>query len=283
MLMGRQRTRIRWTIGLLVASVLALPLLWVVQMISEISWRPGSLFVFGLQRFDCVDGHPSFSPDGSKILYQATRMGDDRAKICVMNVDGSRRRTLARLYEARPAPSYSPDGSQVIFTFSHTDKDVIAVMNARGRRRRSLLERNYKQELGSPSYSPDGSKIVFSLEGNIHIMDRDGRGVEKLTGFDRVEAWSPRFSPDGSSIVFAVYDSVTEQQEQEDVKSGLWVMDRDGSNLQHIAGTRDGDIDPSYSPDGTKIVFCSDDWSEISVIDSDGGNQQRVTRNSFYT
>lgn len=58
----------------------------------------------------------------------------------------------------------------------------------------------------------------------------------------------------------------------------LAVMNPDGSGITdlHING-----YDPSVSPDGTRIAFCSlrdDQYSQIYVANSDGTNQKRITK-----
>ena len=68
----------------------------------------------------------------------------------------------------------------------------------------------------------------------------------------------------------------------------IYVMDVDGGNLRRLTNNSDGDWDPSWSPDGKRIVFCSErdghpdrvpGWftSEIYVMDADGSNQQNLT------
>ncbi len=66
----------------------------------------------------------------------------------------------------------------------------------------------------------------------------------------------------------------------------IYVMDADGSNQTRLTDTPSNNIDPAFSPDGTKIAFASyrDDpkteRSEIYVMNADGGNQKRLTTSS---
>jgi Tol biopolymer transport system component len=64
--------------------------------------------------------------------------------------------------------------------------------------------------------------------------------------------------------------------------SGNWsiyVMNADGTNLTHLADCLNSECYPSWSPDGTQIVFqrAVPDGVEIFLINADGSNMHRLT------
>ena len=60
----------------------------------------------------------------------------------------------------------------------------------------------------------------------------------------------------------------------------IYVMDADGGNQQNLSNHPLHDMEPDWSPDGTKIAFISDRNDgvyQIYVMDADGKNQTRLT------
>ena len=64
----------------------------------------------------------------------------------------------------------------------------------------------------------------------------------------------------------------------------IFVMNRDGSDLQQLTENAALDIDPEWSPDGNQIAFESnrDLFSDIFVMNSDGSGQSNVTNNPAF-
>ena len=70
----------------------------------------------------------------------------------------------------------------------------------------------------------------------------------------------------------------------------IYVMGADGGNLRRLTNNADGDWDPSWSPDGKRIVFVSGRDGDVDLqhgapipdiyaMDADGSNQRNLTNN----
>ena len=189
------------------------------------------------------DFHPSWSPDGSKIVFYSGRDGDD--EIYVMDADGSNPIRLTDSPGSDRDPEWSPNGDKIVFVSLREGGFDVYVMDADGSNQTQLT--STFGENFDPGWSPDGSKIVFvssreGLDDEIYVMDADGSNQTRLTerrGPDQGPAWSP----DGSKIA---YQSLIELDAFDNFE--IFVMDPDGSNSINITNNLGQDTDPVWSP-----------------------------------
>jgi len=101
-----------------------------------------------------------------------------------------------------------------------------------------------------PSLSPDGKWVVYEgyQTGNadIYLQSVGGHNPINLTKDSLDDDTQPAFSPDGESIAFR-----SSRQ-----GNGIFVMGRTGESVRRLT---DGGFNPAWSPDGTKIVYATDD------------------------
>jgi Tol biopolymer transport system component len=81
----------------------------------------------------------------------------------------------------------------------------------------------------------------------------------------------PNWSPDGKKIVFV---------SKRDGNNEVYLMNKDGSEINKLTNTNAKESDPSIAPDGTKILFLSerDGVSQIYVMNIDGSNPINITK-----
>jgi len=178
-------------------------------------------------------GEHAWSPVGDKIAFVSRR--DGNAEIYVMNADGSQLRNLTRNTVGDRNPVWSPDGRRIAFE----NNWQINVMNADGSGQRRLTRnggRNF-----APAWSPDGQKIAFERRTGrkkygpcngcgrastfeIHVMNADGSGAQRLT----TQGAQPGWSPDGQKIAF---------MSERDGNAEIYTMNADGSQQRNLTRT----------------------------------------------
>lgn len=126
------------------------------------------------------------------------------------------------------------------------------------------------------------TKIAFvsDRDGNneIYIMNPDGSDQTNLTNSPKMD-WYPDWSPDGKKIIFGSYTHPRNPDDEDD--EDIYIMNADGTEVKRLTNTSPGWSDfASWSPDGTKIVFCSDPvktQQDIYIMNADGSGITQVT------
>lgn len=151
--------------------------------------------------------HPSWSPDGSKIIYCSDDDLKPPAKNAseIFSVDLKTRQVTTLISGGTNTyPSWSPDGKKIVFRrmLGEMNSEVF-VANGDGSEARNLS--NHPAFDGWPAWSPDGAQIAFGSNRNanyqIWIMNADGSGPRLLANTEG-RATEPRWSPDGKTIYF---------------------------------------------------------------------------------
>jgi len=144
-----------------------------------------------------MDGHPSCSPAGDRVVFTSTRGGN--LDIWVMDVDGGNPTRLTDHPESDWHPRWSPDGERILFTSSRGDDADIWVIRADGTDLRHVTSVAGIEDRGF--WSPDGTQIVFQSGGDLWLVGSGGGSPERLTDFPGSEG-HPAWSPDGRVIAF---------------------------------------------------------------------------------
>lgn len=116
---------------------------------------------------------------------------------------------------------------------------------------------------GGFSWSPDARQIVYMISDPaeeppisklrlVNVAD----GSEVVLPEERL-GYLPAWSPDGTQIVFGAF--VGDPDESGNRESELFLMNSDGSNVRQLTDRPGPDVDPVWSPDGTRIAWWGQD------------------------
>lgn len=255
-----------------------------------------------------------FSPDGAKLIYQATVDSARCDQQYIMNVDGSDKHRVSngegkttcgyfydrgrRIFyasthlagrECPPPPDYSQG-----YAWKLEDFDIFTARVDGSQVHRITRTPGYDAE---GTVSPDGRTIVFTSERDgdldIYTMRTDGSQVRRLTtelGYDG----GPFFSHDGRLIVYrafhpetpeeqARYRSLLAQHLVRPTRMELWVMNADGTNRHQVTALGGANFAPYFTPEDRHIIFASNYPNprgrnfDLYLVNLDGTGLEQVT------
>lgn len=139
-----------------------------------------------------IDTSASYSPDGSKIVFESDRGG--RQQIYVMGADGSNPQRISFGNGSYSTPVWSPRGDLIAFTKQSGGQFSIGVMKTDGSGER-LLTSGFHNE--GPTWAPNGRVLMFFRESaagaRLFTIDLTGRNERQIQTPNSASdpAWSP--------------------------------------------------------------------------------------------
>jgi WD40-like Beta Propeller Repeat len=258
---------------------------------TDLALASGRVALLPATVWGCVcNREPSWGADG-RIYFASRREGADW-ELFGLRPDGKTPARVTDTYTDEASPDLSRSG-RLLFV---RDGQHVMARTGRGERRLThgssaawspdasliALERNGRivvltlatgalAQLGpgrDPQWSPDGTQLVFHDDGRLVIANRDGTGRRRLV-FGSDPSWSAN-----DRIAFAYGDPNDDDE--------LYTVAPDGSGLRQLTDNGVDDLDPDWSPDGTRLVFVRDPdpddeySSELYVLDADSTRVSRL-------
>ena len=220
-------------------------------------------------------GDPSYSPDGTRIVFMSTRQGT--YDLFTMASNGLEVKRLTFDGALKGAPRWSPDGTMIAYqraTGAAGNFDLWTIQpdgtqNTNRTKSGAINERN-------PGWGLDSKHLYYDSDG---LGDRDLCSLSfsdalrpRLTSTGE-ENICPALSPDGTKLIF------------QSSRTGPWHVYRMGSGgnaatvFQVTTGSRN-DASPVYIQHGARIIFTSnrkDAHYQIFSIKPDGTDLKRLT------
>jgi Tol biopolymer transport system component len=238
--------------------------------------------------FDGKAGAATWSPDGRRLLYEATQPGTSCSRIDQLDLDTGR---IDRLPPGRGwamGVVFGPrDSSHVLFAFTGAPGPQCVPPSERYRFDRLVLPTcdiyaldlpsgDLEPVISSPAYdgslasTPDGAWVVLTSsrggDPELYVARSDGSDLTKITdtpGYDGYAA----YSPDGTKIVW-----LSERLAAEDIpafrsqlakgvvqpaKLSLMMAGARGQHPQVLVDDGAHNITPTFFPDSQRVLFAS--------------------------
>jgi TolB protein len=252
------------------------------------------------------DFFPVLSPTGKRMVFDSNRFRGagpiNTSDLFLMNPDGSEQTHLVRGSSA----TWNPKGNKIAYHASASgtglpirpdpgsatiDSDIFVLSVD------ELLEAGEPPVNltnspdfvdDDPDWSPDGTRILFTRHGvddphgnsvtaEIHVMNADGSGLTRLT-FNDEEERGPDWSPDGTRIAFACRRGPVVNPTAGRTAE-ICVMNADGSSLVQLTFNSVPDLTPTWSLDGTQIVFVRtvSGRQQLFRMNADGTEVAQIT------
>jgi len=243
------------------------------------------------------DLDPLWSPDGKKVAF--LRSTDTSVELWVIEATGEDEKKLAS--DVALGFDWSPDSKRLVFSSASVVGSMVGeglhlqVVDAATGVTEQLTHTDRVDS--NPQWAPDGGSIVFvggaastgpdptgrqEVSTDLFSVDPRSGVTHQLTNAPGVDH-SPQWSADSRQIVFV--STRDDRSDEADRATEIYSMASDGTGERRIThrGSQH-DVDPQWSPDGSKILYLSyleDDDPQVRIAGGEGFRDRALTKGRF--
>ena len=188
---------------------------------------------------------PALSPDGQWIAFFRQSAGP-RGDLWIVRTSGGEARRLTTDEREGGAPCWTRDGTGIIFPSERRGSRTLWRVALSGDVQPLTTGAGVDDE---PDISRDGSRLVYANrrdQSSLVSWDPASGRLQTLAESPSMH-WLPEVSPDDGRIAF--FANVAGDMH-------IFTIDSDGSDLRQLTfGTRQDNIHPSWSPDGSALYY----------------------------
>ena len=214
--------------------------------------------------------------------------------------------TSCGLLESKKGQPVTPGkiSGKIVFSAKDTSGTYqIFTMNANGSQINQLTYFDTDGGATNPAWSPDGKQIVFAnytkattLGPYLYVINADGSKMHPLKRMPNespkyLVGSKPKWSPNGTKIIYDVCLNCEVFGDNYEIMTVNVTGEKfDTTQIHQLTNNPASDMDPDWSPDGSKIAFISNrDYvntnhqflRDIYIINVDGTNLRKLTNNGY--
>ena len=220
--------------------------------------------------------HPTWSPDGGKIVYVQRDYLADLGTLFTVEINGANPTPLYVCAQECLYPTWSPDGTEILFLMldEKGDEGKLYSIDLTHPAPAQRINLSGLDKMIAPRWSWDGSEIVtwVYFPSEIWLIPRSPKSAQRI---DSLKGRDPVLSPDGKQLAYTTWGYGS----QDGVYNydTIQISNRDGTAAAPIrASSSNSDLgQPDWSPDGTQLVFRAggENVSHIYLVELQGSDQ----------
>lgn len=262
-----------------------------------------------------------WAPDGKQIIFQSTRDQLSCDQIFVMNADGTNQHMVSTGKGRTTCGYFLADNKHIVYASTHGASDACPPAADRSKGYVWAVYPSYdlylatshgkilKKLTDAPGYDAEATvnwktgKIVYTsmASGDLDLwtMNSEGKGKKQITkevGYDGGAV----FSRDGTKLVWRAnhpstpesmdrYKELLKENLTTPMKMEIVISDANGQNAKTITSFNCASFAPTFTPDGTMIVFSSNKHNcdgrkfELYMVNLDGSGLEQITGYGGFT
>ncbi len=219
---------------------------------------------------------PSWSPDGSKLLY-TTYYKSGFPDIYMMDLHRGSKSPIANFKGTNTGARFSPDGRRIAMSLSGSGNSEIYVSNQIGRDLHRLTTNRSLE--ASPSWSPDGRRLVYTSDvlGKPQLYEIAASGgpsrrlPTNVSSYCSEPAWNPVHA---NLIAFTAAVSGGFQ---------IALYDSKQASAKILTSVGDSAVEPVWTNDGRHLIFTRRQRGKtrLMLLDTKSGKVSSLHRPEF--
>jgi dipeptidyl aminopeptidase/acylaminoacyl peptidase len=221
--------------------------------------------------------HCRVAPDGNHVVFVVQRVDRKTEKkysnLWIVSTAGGKAHPFTHGIHTDTHPRWSPDGTEIAFLSNREDEDQPQIYRIpfTGGEARKLTDLHGTIE--TFMWAPDGKKLVCQFrKKDKEIMEREEDEQKKKLGVV-------------SRHITRLFYKADEKGYLPNERWHLWTINTDDGTMTQLTEGKYDEVEPSWSPDGTRIIFWSNraddpdldpDAVDIFVIPAEGGTSKKI-------